>query len=187
MIAPLRRRHRWTFVLLAIVLPPLVAVAIGQRPGRDLAGTPLSAEAAAPIPSSSIVLEGMFADRTLTGHLWQEGSQAVLAIDSQGAARQPDLLLYWTPSPDDDPSKTGLPATAVLLGPLPSRTLRLYSLPTATAGGQLLLYSLAHQELSGRAALPELAAPSPQPGDVTESATAPEADREEPSQPRGQR
>ncbi len=154
MIAPLRRRHRWTFILLAIALPTLVVAALSQRPGRDLA--PSTNPDRLPIPASSTTLDPLFDDPPSRGHLWAEGNQALLAVDNPGATRQPDVLLYWTGSAEAASDGDRLPTDAVLLGPLPSRGSRLYALPRATAGGQLLLYSLAHQQLTGRATLPEI-------------------------------
>lgn len=159
MIAPLRRRHGWTFLLLAIALPTLVVAALSHRSGRHLTTMKIAdppPPEALPIPSSSTVLDPLFEDPPSRGHLWTEGPRTLLAIDGRGAMRQPDVLLYWTPSTDGTSQGVALPPDAVLLGPMPSRSTRLFPLPTSTAGGQLLLYSLAHQELTARATLPEV-------------------------------
>ena len=154
MIAPLRRRHRLMITFLALTVPALVVLAISQRPGRDLQR--LGAPPPPPtLPAHQEITE-LFTQPPTSGRLWQEGAQAILHVRSTAAPRLPDLLLYWSPTPP----AAGLPADAVLLAPLPSQGDRVMPLPRATAGGYLLLYSLAHQTVAEKTELPLLDAPA---------------------------
>lgn len=155
MIAPLRRRHRWMITLLAITVPALVVLAVSQRPDRDLQRVSSQAVPAG-LPTQQQI-SNLFSQPPTSGRLWQEGDQAVLHVQTEEAPRLPDLLLYWTSS---EPGAS-LPSDAVLLAPLPTQGDRVMPLPRATAGGHLLLYSLAHQELVESVALPTLDGPEP--------------------------
>lgn len=73
--------------------------------------------------------------------------------------RQPDVLVYWAPG--GAPS-AALPADAHLLGRLGSPVVHRFRLPTHAAqadAGELVLYSLGHQEVVATATLPALDSP----------------------------
>lgn len=161
MIAPLRRRHRLMITLLALTVPVLVVLAISHRPEHDLqrVGPQTVPEN---LPAQQEIAD-LFSLPPTSAQLWQEGDQAVLYVQTTEAPRLPDLLLYWSASQPG----VSLPADAVLLAPLPARGQRIMPLPQSTAGGYVLLYSLAHQEMVESAPLPTLRA-LPEPADVNE-------------------
>lgn len=69
----------------------------------------------------------------------------------QAGVNAPDVLVYWQEGPVDQDSESR--EGRYLLGRLAGRQARRFALPepVATAGGQLLFYSLARQEYVGTA------------------------------------
>jgi hypothetical protein len=126
-IRSLRRRHRASALLLALLLPPAFIAALAARP--------------APEPSHTVPGSAEFA--------WSLGRDAfgrlVLELDASGAPVIPDALVYWVPEVADEPA---LPPGAVLLGALHQDAARLFSLPDAAGeqSGVALVFSLAWQE-----------------------------------------
>lgn len=77
---------------------------------------------------------------------------AILGLAVLEELREPDVLVYWSPSAPA--AQGGLPEKARLVGSLGGIGERYLPLPReAGAPGHLLLYSLAHHELIGSAAL----------------------------------
>ena len=146
MIAPLRSRHRLMFLGLAVIVGPLLALALTGRPQvpsqqlpQDLTTSPPTG---APLATASI--EGMRA------HLAVHSDQWVLELGE--SLRNPDVLAYWSP---ESPTGMALPDQAFLLGPVSDSRSNIYSPPTGAGSdsGFLVLYSLGHQEVVATASI----------------------------------
>lgn len=148
MIAPLRRRHRWTALLLLVLfLPALLVLVLASRPRPTVAFAVPEALVAEPAAGEVIFedpeLLGPVAVRVLRGGVLELAASAPLA--------RPDVLVYWSA---EAPAKA-VPAGAYLLGPLGDRPRR-FPLPAEAAGvdGHLVLFSLGHGEILATGALP---------------------------------
>lgn len=150
MIRPLRQRHRHVILALAIVLPPLLAVAILARKPfpvvEGYAGGPLVSPAFERVEWPGA---GLFGDLPVDAQLLREtqlpGRYALSFSAAKGFVK-PDLLVYWVPgTPSAD---RGSLSNAVLLGGFGADALRLPA-ETATEDGVLALYSLADHQLVG--------------------------------------
>lgn len=155
MIAPLRRRHRSMFVVLAVAVPALFLTALAHRPTAPLVPK-LPIELVSTTPSAGQSLE-LFADYAAS--LLVDADGAHLTLEALAPLRQPDLLAYFSTGA---PAASSLPAEAHLLGPVAWGQPRTFALPPAAAdGGHLLLYSLPHQEVTAAAELPGFELPTP--------------------------
>lgn len=159
MIAPLRRRHRLMITVLAVGIPVVFLAALGAR-----TPPPTTEE----LPSTVVDrgrVPGMAADQEIsdffsttdgapavTLRLW--ASELVIAgLEPEAPLTAPDVLVYWSPSAEGDSTMDALPDDARLLGPLPGHGDRAFPLPTGSAEGALILYSLGWQEVVASRAL----------------------------------
>ncbi len=155
MIAPLRRRHRWTTAALAVALPVAYVVALAARPDEpvvDKLPPALAPAVAGPVDAD---LGLLIEDPPLAARTRGEGSRWWLELEPVSAVVRPEVLVYWSPSP----AKAGrLPADAYLMGGLAGARARAFELPAAALGnaGTLVLYSLGHQETVASAHLPPI-------------------------------
>jgi hypothetical protein len=145
MIQPLRNAHRRTFLALAVVLPAILVVGLMAR-HRNL---PVSADTFKPpyaIESQkmSVGWQKHPIDTYFYMNPVRDGEVAVV-LTPKPALDEPDLLLYWA---DTDAAGADL-SRARLLGPFVPGTR--YSLLASERRGQLMLYSLAHNEVIDRA------------------------------------
>ncbi len=133
MIQPLRRRHRYVFVVLAIALPALMAAGLAARRPLVL-GAPASDRVTLIMPNGT---EAVYDSRDLWG----------MAVD------EPDVLVYWT---EGDPGLDSLPATARLIGSLDAARHAASHVPAGERNrGYLVLYSLAYRKPVARARVPK--------------------------------
>lgn len=154
MILPLRRRHRRMILALALVLPALYVGALAARPSPPPALPLTGVVSGAPPLGAS--LAGQWPDLWMglpitTRLLVAPDLGRWVEIAPRRDLEVPGPLLYWHPGPA---AGGGLPPDAVLLGPLAAGAPRAFRLPLEAAGGELLLWSLEHGELVGRATLP---------------------------------
>ena len=164
MIAPLRRRHRGMFVVLAVAVPTLFLFALAHRPrAPEVPELPPELAGTAPAESRPVELFAGYASSLST-----DATGTHLTLEALEPLRQPDLLAYFcTEAPAGR-----LPADAHLLGPVAWGQARTFALPEAAAGGgHVVLYSLPHQEVTVSAPLPgfgQPAAPEPPTATATE-------------------
>jgi len=155
MIAPLRRRHRSIFVVLAVAVPALFLAALAHRPVAPQVKK-LATELVGTAPTAGRPLE-LFADYASSWVVDADGAH--LTLEALAPLRQPDLLAYFSANA---PTATHLPVAALLLGPVTWGQPRTFTLPKAAAGGgHLVLYSLPHQEVTATAELPGFEPPTP--------------------------
>ncbi len=155
MIAPLRRRHRALFVVLALALPVGVVAALRARPDF-----PIDANVRPAAPH--VLGRGTTAAVTALGvelHLALDRDS--LLIEALDDPKVPDLLIYWSAQA---PAPGALPADARLLGELPGTRLSAFPCPpesrppgASTLTGSLYFYDLGHATLLGALALTDLA------------------------------
>lgn len=157
MIRPLRRRHRAMVLGIALVLPPLYVTSL-----RGRADVPLSNALASTV--LAVPTEGVGRPLALT---WLGGPDVaarlfrggVIELRAREDLRRPDVLVYWSPvAAAALGGIPGDPSRRVLLGTLAGTQPRGYPLPPDAFehDGVLSLFSLAHGEELGRAALPAL-------------------------------
>jgi hypothetical protein len=153
-IAPLRRRHRRAIAALAVVFPPLFALALLARPepaALEALPAALLAEPAAAYPLwERSDLWAALAIRTRLLAVQAGGLPAAVELAPERDPMRPDVLVYW--AGEEEARAAGerrLPAGAFLLGRLAGARARRFALPTAaaTGPGRLYLYSLGHQAL----------------------------------------
>jgi hypothetical protein len=154
-IAPLRRRHRlWTGAL-ALLVPAGFALAIARRPPRpELPAIPAALLDAAPAGLDALFAADVSVARVrMTARVLRGQGRLWLELDPDGDLRQPDVLVYWSPAAE---TQGRLPADSHLLGRLAGARARRLPLPAAAVpgSGQIVLYSLGHQELVGALPLP---------------------------------
>ena len=140
MIAPLRRRHRWTWVVLAVGVPALYVAALAARPTwptEPARGLPSEA-GGAERPRVELAGEGVAVSVT---------DEAVV-VEPLGGPLPPDLCLYWTST--ESGRLDGMPGDARLLGAVGAGRVVLPHQPLDR--GTLCFYSVAYAEL--RAVLP---------------------------------
>ncbi len=141
MIRPLRRRHVRMLAALAVVLPLLVGTVLLSRPA------PATLELPAELVSAEVDLPAMLNTLQLPTdppiHVEVRGDQASptrlgVYLAPEADLLIPDVLVYWDLNPE----------LRYLLGTLRGATPQTYALPDTalTAGGRLVLYSLARQE-----------------------------------------
>ncbi len=124
MIRSLRRRHRATAFLLALLLPAAFVAALAARPAPE----PQLGERVRAALGFSLGVDAF--------------GRLVLELDASGAPVIPDALVYWAP---DASGERELPPGAVLLGALPQDAARLFILPypAREQRGVALVFSLA--------------------------------------------
>jgi hypothetical protein len=147
MILPLRQRHRRVFAVIGVLLPIFFVVGIAARRTIPLQAMPglavdLRTSETEVWKRTDIFSKVPVKVRLLRGPM--SSWYAVAFEPGRGFAR-PDLLVYWV---TDAPTIAGsLPDDARLLGSFnPSIPLQLPS-EASTAGGVLVLYSLADNEI----------------------------------------
>ncbi|MCP3957651.1 MAG: hypothetical protein GY719_07330 [bacterium] len=156
MIAPLRRRHRWMTVTLALAVPVLYVAALAVRPDepapRELPATLAGAGSRPGQPVTE--LGDLFADPRIAVTTSRGGGHWWLWFEPAAPVTRPETLVYWAPSAPDLAS--GVPDDAYLLGTLAGSRRRAFALPASVWGraGWLVLYSLGHQEAFATAELP---------------------------------
>ena len=167
MIAPLRRRHRRMTAALALAVPALYVLALSGRPPEPVAETLPSALAGDPPPGEVVNEYGaLFIGQAVAVRLRGGGSPWWIELEPREPVTRPEVLVYWTPETPAVADR--LPADAFLLGALAGRRTLAFALPEDALGraGQLVLYSLGHQEVVASAPLPAIgeppAAPDPQ-------------------------
>lgn len=148
MILKLRRRHRFAFAVLGVLLPVALAIGIvGRRAVPQ--GTELPPELA-PQTRTFTATGNEFLDlfpiSAVRVSLWQDlaADQFAVSFSAAKGFAKPDLIAYWNGSPPADTNQ--LPAQAVFLGAFVAGPLALPAEATATEGC-LILYSLADQEM----------------------------------------
>lgn len=140
MIQPLRTAHRWTFVVLAGILPVILGVALKARPHAATADTAKTEQASRRLNQ----VTAAWAKQTFSTAFYSDAKNSGVRFTLMPLRDldEPDLLLYWT-------SQSGTTARGLtdahLLGPF--REAASYSLPTGTQQVLLILYSLAHREI----------------------------------------
>ena len=161
MIARQRRRHRYTIILLAIIVPPLFVAAMLSRPALPplVAETPLHQESASDamdfLWQKESVVEGLRTRvrvHAIQNKDGQAGPGYLADVQVYEGLLKADVLIYFASG--ESQSET-LPADAFLLGPA-SVGRNVYRLPPVypAAPGRLLYFSLATQELLDQVALP---------------------------------
>jgi len=143
----LRRRHLGLVAVLAVVAAGLLAGA--AKVHRSTVTVPaLLTPPGTALPSGGIVAETRVLGLALR-LLADSGAQVTgIELEPLDPIRVADPLAYWAPAPAGDT----LPAAAVLLGALmPGQVLRA---PLPSAGGDLLLYSLATRRVVATTHLP---------------------------------
>ncbi len=149
MIAPLRRRHRRVSIGLALVLPVLYFAALRARstvPATNaLVETVERAYAVDGADGGARTLDVAWEGAVIETRL-QNGGR-VLELAAREDPKKPDVLVYWRPRAAEAP---------FLLGSLAGTQPRRYELPSEAleSAGTLELYSLAHDEIVARGALP---------------------------------
>ncbi len=156
MIAPLRRRHRWMWIVLTLVLVPLFAAAMSAKleapeaaraerlPGTGpVDDTPGPLIAFAVRPAAGFLATGPAAGKFYyEARLYRSADGFGLTLQPQHDLMLPDVLVYYA---GGEVSSAGIPDRALLLGPLPLRE-HSFDLPSASRGG-LYFYSLAHRRI----------------------------------------
>jgi hypothetical protein len=148
MTLALRRRHRWMFAALAVLLP--VALVLGIAARRTVpdatALSPALSSWTQTFTATEYELGDLFPSAPVRVSLWREqdnGRFAVGFVASKDFVK-PDLLAYWITG---HPLIAGkLPPEATLLGAFIGGPLKL-PVEAATAEGSLILFSLADQEV----------------------------------------
>ena len=142
MIQPLRTVHRHAFIVLAALLPIILAAALLTR-HQIPAMRPVTFS----IPQDAIRLEQASATWNKNSFDTEFYSEAknpggvLTVLKTRRNLDAPDLLLYWSQADANSPDLNA----ARLLGSFVAG--KSYSLPAGTDGGTLVLYSLAYQEI----------------------------------------
>lgn len=150
MIQKLRRRHRWIFVLLLLVLPLLFVLSLAARkptaPSEDLPSKLFSELKAPGAARWKETVDGLV-------FVLHEGVPPLLSVTANEDPMIPDPLLYWSPAafsgelPDAD---------AILLGALGSEGQRIFRLPAGAeqGSGVLCVFSPARRQILVQLTLP---------------------------------
>jgi len=135
---------------LALLVPALYLLALRSRPAVELMQEMPPAVTVAAIPATAKA--GAWSDldeaRLVRARLTTGDKARWIEIELQAPLQRPDVLIYWT-SDNGDNSGT-LPTDSWLLGTLTDSARQHFLLPVAiprSGGGQLILYSLGHQEV----------------------------------------
>ena len=146
MIQPLRTAHRRVFIVLAVLLPAIIA---GGLIARRHNAIPASTSPGVLQDVAGIDLASATWDKNscVTKFYWDAAHEIKVRISFNPARelQDPDLLLYWA-------NAGAVPAdlsNAALLGPFHAG--EAYSIPPKQVAGYLILYSLAHRTIVDRA------------------------------------
>lgn len=152
MIAGLRRAHRATFLLLAVLLPTgFVVVIAGRTPMPRTATLPPDPRSAASEDAGIALIPNARRRLTATdGSSFQLARQEGILLVAQGGEPAPDVLAYWT---NANGRFDALPEDAKLLGSVGVRPRR-YLLPATS--GQVVLFSLARGSVLAQTKVEEL-------------------------------
>ncbi|MEK7729639.1 MAG: hypothetical protein AAB354_14630 [candidate division KSB1 bacterium] len=156
MIRPLRQRHRFIVFALALFLPLAFVLALSARktpPRMRELPRALSNEASS-FPRVLWMNENLWPDRNLTTRVCGDSippSRLALELHPREDFNAPDILVYWSPQNSGEDLND-----AYLLGTLAGKHKRSWPLPEAAlqTEGQIVLYSLGHQQILERAVLP---------------------------------
>ena len=142
MIQPLRIAHRRIFMVLAILLPAIIAGGLSERHILVSAKASSTFQDAAHLSAASAVWQ----KNTATTEFFSNSSPDTvrLVLRPVQELHDPDLLLYWTA----EAGSSDL-SQARLLGTFAGG--RVYSLTREEYRGGLVLYSLAHSAIVDRA------------------------------------
>ena len=152
MIANLRKKHNYYFLVLSPVLIVLFSLSLYYRPNfLSSSELPASLEREPVLDNrASLVKEGKFSikDALVSFAVWKLPTGPMLVLNLKGFIWQkPDLLLYW----EDNKEKnlTSLSPKAILLGSLEEKAYLWFSLPATyeIEKGIFVIYSLAHSEV----------------------------------------
>jgi hypothetical protein len=155
MIGPLRSRHLALTTALAVLLPLGYIAGLSARvdvPTSDPAHLDV-------VETGHLIWESaaLWGDLPIVTRRWAGGPPPggnALELDVRADLEKPDLLLYWSAGGAGD--TPGLPPDAVLLGPVGGAGVHHFPVPDGRRDeGDLLLYSLGHQEIVGRASMEE--------------------------------
>ena len=142
MIQPLRTVHRWTFIVLAGVLPVILGIALKARPRVVSARVDtVRTEHASGRQNETTAV---WAKQTFSTEFYSDAKNSGVRFTLMPLRDldEPDLLLYWSSQHrTTSPELSG----AHLLGSF--RPGSSYSFPAGTQQGSLILYSLAHREI----------------------------------------
>lgn len=160
MIHPLRRRHRWITMALAVGLPiAFIAGLAVRKPIPTTENAPSALMAPPDIVFSQLLFDksDLWANLKITTRLYadqQPARQLAVELHPQDDLKAPDLLVYWHPEPAVQTEQ--LPDEAYLLGALAGTQMGRFILPAPalTQEGSLILYSLAHQKIIATTTLP---------------------------------
>jgi hypothetical protein len=152
MIRPLRQRHLVMMTLLAILVPLVLVAALTARSAVPLAEAIPGSLVSVP-PERSDGWYELAPDIPARVRIRQEKDGWKLDYLPVGDPEKPDLLLYWSASPADGSGK--LAADAILLGSLAGAQARTFPVEEEIdRAGYFIVYSLAHAEVVGSAAVP---------------------------------
>ncbi len=147
MIQPLRTAHRRVFIVLAVLLPAIIAGGLTARHrNATSASTSLGVlQDVAGIDSASANWEK---NSCVTKFYWDAAHEIKVRIFLNPARElhDPDLLLYWAANAGAAPDDL---SNAALLGPFHAG--EAYSIPPKQVAGYLILYSLPHRNIVDRA------------------------------------
>ena len=147
MIQPLRTAHRRGFIVLAVLLPAIIAGGLTARRHNAMPAStsPGVLQNVAGIDSASATWEK---NSCVTKFYWDAAHEIKVRISFNPARElhDPDLLLYWATNAGAVPDEL---SNAALLGPFHAG--EAYSIPPKQVAGYLILYSLAHRTIVDRA------------------------------------
>jgi hypothetical protein len=145
MIHSLRTRHRVLTTALAVLLPVGIVAGLTARVGLPaVSGLPVDSAASVPADEGRAFA---FAVAPLEGRLLPDGR---LVLQPREDLRRPDLRVFWVAAGAEGPDD------GLLLGRLAGVRETVLSLPPGLRDrdGEILIYSLAHEEVVDRARLP---------------------------------
>ena len=143
MIQPLRTAHRRIFMVLAVLLPAIIAGGLSERHTLVSAKVSSTFQGAPGLSAASAVWQKNTATTEFSSNPTNPESVRLVLKPVQ-ELRDPDLLLYWTA----EAGSSDL-SQARLLGTFAGG--RVYSLTREQHRGYLILYSLAHRAIVDQA------------------------------------
>jgi hypothetical protein len=147
MIQPLRTAHRRVFIVLAALLPAIIAGGLTARRHNPTSAStsPGVLQNVAALDSPSATWEK---NSCVTKFYWDaaNGFKVRIFLNPARELHDPDLLLYWATNAGAVADEL---SNAALLGPFhPGEA---YSIPPKQVAGYLILYSLPHRKIVDRA------------------------------------
>lgn len=153
MIRPLRRRHRFMLTALAVIIPTLyVAALAARRPAARMDALPIRLNAHPGAVESRREQLPLQTATNIQLVLLTTAGQRWIELRVGEPLSHPDVLVYWS-ALGATTSET-IPEEAVLLGVLSDLRDSSFEIPHDDRG-ELLLYSLPHEQIIARASLPE--------------------------------